>query len=157
VAGGTVSLSNCTVSGNIAQGGDGLTSSGGRRLMSGSGFAAYGGGLYVAGGTVSLSNCIVSGNTAQGGNASSGYAPNGGSAYGGGLYVAAGSVTLRGITVADNGAQGGKGGYYAGKPGLGYGGLYIAAYASVYLDAFTVAHTINNTPDNIWGSYTIIP
>ena len=43
--------------------------------------------------------------------------------------------------------------------GEGYGGgIYIQAGASVYLDAFTVVHTIDNTADNdpnIDGTYVL--
>jgi hypothetical protein len=41
------------------------------------------------------------------------------------------------------------------------GGLYIASAATLYLDAFTLAHTINNTAstsnNDIFGPYILIP
>jgi len=47
--------------------------------------------------------------------------------------------------------------YYNGNGVSGYGGgIYIASAASVSLDSFTVAHTINNTAridPNIDGTY----
>jgi len=54
-----------------------------------------------------------------------------------------------------NAAGGGAG----STPGEGYGGgLYIQSGATVYLDVFTVANTLNNTADvdpNIDGSYIL--
>ena len=84
---------------------------------------------------------------------------NGGYAYGGAVYVASGTVTLRNDTVTGNSAQGGAGGGGSqnGVAGLAKGGgLYIATAAIVSLDTFTLNHTTGNTPDNIYGSYTII-
>ena len=69
------------------------------------------------------------------------------------MYVASGIVSLRSATVTSNTAhscQFSNGGYG--------GGLYIAAGATVYLDAFTVANTSNNTADfypDIDGSYIL--
>jgi hypothetical protein len=148
VAGGTVTLSNVTLSSNSAQGGVGL-----------SGGNGYGGGLYVAGGTVTLSNDTLSTNSAVGGGG--GVSPfqdrgRGGNAFGGGLSVGGGTVTLRYDSVTGNMAQGGT----ASKPrlnGNSYGGgLDIDLAAGVYLDAFSSAHTKNNKPDNIYGSYILI-
>jgi hypothetical protein len=69
------------------------------------------------------------------------------------MYVAGGTVSLRSVTVTSNMAVGGI------TYGAGYGGgLYIAAGATVYLDAFTLANIINNTADidpNIDGSYIL--
>jgi hypothetical protein len=68
-------------------------------------------------------------------------------------------VTLRSTTADHNTAKGGHGQYGDGV-GQG-GGLYLAAAASVCLDAFTQAHVKNNSastsdPD-IFGSYTTCP
>jgi hypothetical protein len=41
------------------------------------------------------------------------------------------------------------------RPGVG-SGLYIDPAAIVYLDAFTLANTKHNKPDDIYGSYTLI-
>ena len=70
----------------------------------------------------------------------------------GGLYVAGGTVTLTKGTVESNFVNGGYG-----------GGLFIAKGATVYLDSFTVANTINNTDSsglngptaNIDGTYIL--
>jgi hypothetical protein len=100
-----------------------------------------GGGLYVAGGTANLSGDTLDGNTAGGNDLNS-------LSFGGAVYVAAGgTVTLCNDTVQNNLAIGSNGG--------GGGGLYIAPGATVYIDAFTVANTINNAPDNIEGTYIL--
>jgi hypothetical protein len=56
---------------------------------------------------------------------------------GAGMYLVGGTVTLCSDTVEFNSATPGFGGFG--------GGIYIASGATVYLDAFTVANTINNT------------
>ncbi len=96
----------------------------------GSGTTYEGGGLYVAGGTVSLTNDTLDSNKSR--------------EPGGGLYVAGGTVTLVNDTVESN---------YAAPAG---GGIYIASGATVYVDAFMLANTINNTANvdpNIDGTY----
>lgn len=56
----------------------------------------------------------------------------------GGLYAASGTVTMTNNTVSMNSAQG-------GPKGLGEGGgLYPAAAATLFLDAFTLDHTGSN-------------
>jgi hypothetical protein len=116
---------------------------------------AFGGGLYIAGGTAALTGATLDNNLAQGGGGSVSQKKggNGGNGYGGGLYAAAGTtVTLRGDTVQSNTAAGGE-----GKPnGNGFGGgLFFDTDAIVYLDAVTLANTLNNTAGkhpNIDGS-----
>ena len=63
VAGGTATLTNDTLDGNTAQGGDGGTGDLGH-LAGGAGGNASGGGVYVAGGTATVTNDTLSGNTA---------------------------------------------------------------------------------------------
>jgi hypothetical protein len=167
VSGGTVSLTSVTLSSNTAQGGSGgdgeveggtwgSTVGGG-----GNGGGAFGGALQVSGGTVTLTSVALSSNMAHGGNAGSVTGTTdldggGGSGYGGGLEVAGGTVTLTSVTVTINHALGGAG--TAWPPGVGDGGgLYIASGATVSIDAFTLANTINNTASygypNIFGTY----
>ena len=155
VAGGTVNLEGGTlVQGNQAGGGMGGEANLGG--LGGNGGNASGGGLYVAGGTVNLTNITLSNNGATGGWQGGGGIPGGGglgkgpkpgpqpgNGSGGGLYVAGGTVTLNSDTVEYNTA------YDTG------GGVYIEGNAKVCLDAFTVANVFNNSPDNIYGSYTI--
>jgi len=154
VAGGQVVISNASIHGNYEQG------------PGASGDVCYGGGMYVAGGTVTLTGDTVESNTA---NISS-------AGYGGGLYVAGGTVTLTSDTVESNTATYGGGLYIAAgtvtlsnttveaNSATDYGGgIYIVSGATVYLDPFTVANTINNTDlsgtngstANIDGTYTL--
>jgi hypothetical protein len=169
VAGGTVNISNSTITNNrawagtrVAQytataNGGGMYVAGGQVVLTASNVSnnraqgssaygvrplAFGGGLYVAGGMVTLSNDTVDSNSACG--------PL--HVFGGGLYVAGGMVTLSNDTVDSNSVYGGLG-----------GGIYIESGATVYLDPFTVANTINNTDSsgtngstaNIDGTYTL--
>jgi hypothetical protein len=167
VGGGTADLTGVTLSSNAARGGD---------YGSYYGYdSAFGGGLCVDGGTVNLFGCTVSGNVAQGGDAWDSLpgvdawgwlyeaASVAGNALGGGVYVGGGTVSMRSNTVQNNAAWGGVGyGINYNGRGLG-GGIYIAQPwffppPTVFLDSFTVAHTINNTADfgpNILGSYTL--
>jgi hypothetical protein len=180
LAGGTLIQKNQAVGGQGAPGNDGsmvsLPSSGGP------GGDGLGGGLYVAGGTTNLTNVTLYANTARGGQGGPGAAKTtancdcstrfaytvsatdggaGGNGLGGGLYVAGGTATLSGDTVSSNTAQGGAGGKggsgggHDGSPGLGEGGgIYLADGATVMLDAFTLANTKHNKPDDIYGTYT---
>ncbi len=97
ISGGTLALSDCTVSGNSAGvTGGGLNNQNGTISLTNctvSGNTAtdgVGGGVFTGGGTISLTNCTVSGNTAPAG-------PNGGS----GLYNR-GNLALTNTIVAGN-------------------------------------------------------
>jgi hypothetical protein len=188
VAGGTANITGATIDNNVAVGGNG-----GSIDPGGVGFPptapagnASGGGVYIAAGTVTLSSDTVDGNQAKGG----GVQQNGGSAFGGGICLAAGTVTLSSDTVVGNSATPGAMGYGGLVEGCGIyigsqatatlcndtvesnshgpgpsegGGIYIASGATVYIDSFTVANTINNTDGsglngptaNIDGSYIL--
>ena len=97
---GTLTLTNCTVSGNAAtdQGG-GLDNFGGALTLAGctvsNNTAPIGAGLAGSGGTLSLVNTTVSGNTAT--------------VQGGGLYLRVGTATLTNVTVSANSAATGGG------------------------------------------------
>jgi hypothetical protein len=151
VAGGTVTLTDDTLSSNSAVGG-----AGGSTYLAGGGYAG-GGGVAVTAGTVTLTGDILSSNSAVGGAA--GWDGPAGNAGGGGLAAGGGTVTLRNDTVTGNSVVGGPGWpgrnkKHSGQPGLAEGGgVYIGS--TVYLDAFTVAHTTSNTPDDIYGSYIL--
>jgi hypothetical protein len=115
VAGGSVTLSNDTLSENQARGGNGGKGSG---YFSAAGGFAAGGGLYVGSGSVTLSNDTLDGNTATGGSSPRGsIGGNGGDASGGGLGVAGGTVSVTNDTLSGNSAVGGPGG-----PGYGASG-----------------------------------
>jgi hypothetical protein len=148
VAGGSATLTNVSLSSNTARGGYFVF---GNYPPVPFGLPGYGGGLYVAGGIVTLTSATLASNLAQGCNVHRG---SGGNGFGGALYVAGGSVTLRNDTVTGNSAVGGTGYPLGLAEG---GGIFINPLATVCLDAFTVAHTIGNKPDNIFGSYTISP
>jgi hypothetical protein len=138
---GSLTLENGTLlENNAALGGDG-------DAFGAPPSGAMGGGLYVAGGTVNISNTTFSSNSATAGFTQ---LVNGASAFGGAIYVAAGSVTITTSTVTKNEA------YANWIPGTSDGGgLYIANGAAISLDAFTVANTTGNYPNDISGSFTI--
>jgi hypothetical protein len=117
--GGGLYVSSATVNGS------GDTLDGNQAIWGINGFAhAQGGGIYVASGTVNLSSDVVENNLANGMGGSDGYD------NGGGIYIASGTATLCHDTVENNHAP--------------YGGGIFIGGATVYLDTFTVANTINN-------------
>jgi hypothetical protein len=151
IAGGTASITSTTFTSNSVR-------------STGAGENSFGGALYVAAGKVNVTNTTVNGNTAVDGKGAGLYVAGGtvtliddtvesntDALYGGGLYVAGGTVTLTSDTVESNAAEGDG------------GGIYIASGATVYVDPFTVANTINNTDSsglngptaNIDGTYTL--
>jgi hypothetical protein len=167
VAGGTVSFTSATLSGNEAAGGTAgySTPQGGPTYGEGNGGTGYGGALDVAAGTVSLTGVLVSNNTVRGGYRWNGFnvsvnwcvpnkpppLPNG---YGGGMYVAGGSVTLSSDTVENNTALGGYGAF---APVRGYGdgfggGICIASGATATLCSETVQSNSASGPTSSSGS-----
>jgi hypothetical protein len=190
VSGGTVSVIGSTLSSNSALGGNG--GNGTYPFGGGNGGNGFGGGIYVAGGTVTLGVDTLSSNAAQDGLSGKNGGTFGGPSFpglgeGGGLYVAGGSVAVTSDTVESNSAVSsfiddlglGEGGalYVAGgtvtltnttvqsdTATYAGGGIYIVSTATVYLDPFTVANTINNTDlsgtngstANIDGSYILL-
>jgi hypothetical protein len=132
IGGGTLSISNSSIKGNTARGGDGgdgvSVKADGVLLRSagGDGGDAFGGGLYAAGGTITLLNTQISQNSATGGQGGNGGAKS-----------------------------------PSGAPGQGTGGgLYIDPLALVYLDPFTEGHAKGNkastSDNNIHGPYDVI-
>ncbi len=113
--GGTVTVSNSTLSGNDASNGGGIYNAGGTLTISNSilsgNSAKYGGGVYNAGGSVIVSNH----STLSGNYASPDYFGHGG--YGGGIYNSAGTVMISNSILSGNaayvfGLDGGGGGIY---------------------------------------------
>ncbi|MBR6481229.1 MAG: hypothetical protein IKT12_05950 [Thermoguttaceae bacterium] len=98
---GTLSLTNCIVSGNSAYGGVFYNDSGTLTLtnctISGNTAWEYGGGFYNDAGALSLANCTVSGNSAE---------------YGGGFYNDSGTLSLVNCTISENTAWDSGGGFY---------------------------------------------
>ena len=128
-AGGTVTVSNSTLSGNAANYGGGIANYGGTVTVSNSTLssngAVSGGGIYNAGGTVIVSNSMLSGNyatfgggidnayggtvtvsssTLSGNYATPDYSGRGGE--GGGIYNGAGMVTISSSILSSNFSQG---------------------------------------------------
>jgi hypothetical protein len=118
IAGGKVTVTTCTLTANLAQGG-----AGGSGVLdplapsqAGNGGNGFGGGLYVAGGTVELHSVTVTLNAAQGGAGGTGakttLAGKPGQGVGGGISIdAAASVGLDAFTrdhVLNNTASGTK-------------------------------------------------
>jgi len=133
-----------TLSGNVAeggQGGTGLMEFGGATVdVGGHGGNGFGGGTFIAAGTVRLTSVTAESNSAIGAPASVQFSNFPGNGYGGSIYAGGGTLTLCSDTVESNSAPTGQ------LSGYGYGGgIYIVSGATVYIDSFTVAHTINNT------------
>jgi hypothetical protein len=162
IAGGSANLSGTTVSGNSASGGyggAGVDGFDGCCVAGSGGIGGYaeGGAVYLATSSATLSGDTIENNTVYAGPAGGQSTPVS-EGLGGGIYVAGGVATLCNDTIESNSATtAGFGGYGVG------GGIYIASGATVYLDSFTVANTINNTDAfglnsptaNIDGTYTL--
>ena len=105
-SGGTVTISNSTLSRNSSGDGGGIHNNGGTVTISHSvlsnGALYYGGSIYNNGGTVAVSDCDVSGNHAR---------------YGGGIYNNIGTITIEDSAVYDNSAN-----HYDYPWAGGYGG-----------------------------------
>ena len=148
VAAGSVRLTDDTVSGNIAEGGNGGHGAHGNNSSAGSGFIggvggnAFGGGLFVAGGKgltflsdTIAANTVQGGHGGQGGNGgvelavglsdrysgSPGPGGNGGNAGGGGIYAQRGALALTNTLVAKDTLTAGSGGDGGTTANLGHG------------------------------------
>jgi hypothetical protein len=107
--GGTLAVSNSTISGNLALGWDNSLS---RANSTTSGGAAYGGGIAISYGTLMISNSRITGNRAIGGQATNAAGnAGGGFADGGAISIEYGSlgtvIELADSLIADNQAIGG--------------------------------------------------
>jgi hypothetical protein len=153
---GSITLENGTqIIGNQALGGNGGTGYG-RGNPGGNGGDSAGGGVVVNGGSASFSGCTISSNQAVAGNAGHGLTQgvSGGFSAGGGVVVSRASASFSGCTISSNQAVGGNA--PGGLSGYGTGGgIDIASGVTVYIDSFTVNNTINNSPNNIEGTYII--
>jgi hypothetical protein len=168
---GTATLTDCTFSGDTAQGSNGGAGSNGG---SGQGGAIFNG----AAATLTLISCTFSGNTARGGTG--GYANvadqpglNGGSGQGGAIFNAStATLTLTNCTLSGNTAQGGNGGrgvppgnplgpYRAyggngsnGNGGQGSGGGLENASGTTTLGNTIVAGNTAGTGPDVAGTFT---
>ena len=110
---GTLTLSDCTVSGNAAESGGGIT---------------------IWNGTLTLSDCTVSGNSTSG---------SGGGIYGvagAPLHVATSTVTISNCTVSGNAAESGGGIYGVAVNLLGFGGVSIVTVSNSTINGNSAVH-----------------
>ena len=134
-AGGTVTVTKCTLTGNKAQGGEGSAPTATENPFTGIGF----GGAIVNAGTLTVTDSTLTGNLASGVNASTRLAGTNG--RGGGLLNAGGTVTVKHSTIDNNQALGGQGGNGGGNGGNGEGGGILNDFGGTV----TVEHsTIDN-------------
>jgi CSLREA domain-containing protein len=147
---GTLTLENCTLSGNSARQGGGIYNQTGGTLtlknctLSGNLADDGGGGIYnQTGGTLTLENCTLSGNLARNG------------LDGGGIYnQTGGTLTLKNCTLSGNSAGQGGGGIYnqtggtltlknctlsGNSAGQGGGGIYNQTGSTLTLENCTLS------------------
>ncbi|MGH9847516.1 MAG: putative Ig domain-containing protein, partial [Blastocatellia bacterium] len=111
---GTVTVTNSTLSGNLAQGGKGgnCTDQNSGICNGGGGGGGYGAALFNRGGTVTITNATIANNTVTAGlggtNPASTAGPTGG-ARGGGLYNHSGAISYRNTIAAGNTGDSGFG------------------------------------------------
>ncbi len=103
-SGGTLTITNSTISGNTASGFGG----------------GFGGGIYNSSGTLTLRNVTVSGNHIVG-------EPNSTNPEGGGIYNSGGTLTITNSTVSDNSMNGAPNSGFGGGIYNGGGTLTIAS------------------------------
>jgi hypothetical protein len=132
-AGGTVTVSDSTLSGNSGNLGGGIYNHGGAVTIGNSdlsgNYAFSGGAIYTDGGTVAISNSTHSGNGAR---------------FGGGIYNNAGTVTVSYSTVSGNGA------WHADYPWSGgSGGGFYNSGGTLTISGSTVS---GNSADPYFGS-----
>jgi hypothetical protein len=185
---GALTLSGVTVQNNRAVGGNGFDAvyypnprGGDTWDLPTPGGTACGGGVYVGGGSAVLAGVTLFSNTAQGGIGGDGLtipggydgrekyhkynipSADGGAGLGGGLYVAGGTATVSDSTLTYNNALGGAAGSgRGGSAGVGIGGgIYIAPFAAVTLDDFTLSlfkrNKASTSDPNVYGPYTVGP
>lgn len=103
---GTLTVNHCTLTNNIAAGGNA-----GNGVPGGLGGNGFGGGIYNSG-TLTVDHCTLANNSAAGGKGGDSVAANGGTGglgNGGGIYNS-GSLTINHCTVVSGSVQGGNGG-----------------------------------------------
>ena len=108
--GGTLILTDCTLTNHVAQGG--MAGGGDPEIYDmPNGGDGLGGAIYSAGGVVNLTNCILVANAAVGGlgDIPSLWTTGGGTAAGGAVYATASTVTIVNSVFSADSAQGGAG------------------------------------------------
>jgi len=156
---GNVTITNSTLTGNIAQGGNG------NNFNNGAGSNAKGGSIYFEGGTLNIDGSRIDTSTANGGNGGS-VSQNGmenggfgGTAQGGGVWVGGGTVTINNTTfesTAANGGNSGTGGNGSEPAGpADGGGLYSLGNVTVTNSTFHLAGATGGNSGNTFGSTCI--
>ncbi|MEJ7863300.1 MAG: choice-of-anchor Q domain-containing protein, partial [Pyrinomonadaceae bacterium] len=144
IAGGTVTLTSCTLSNNRATNGGAIYVRDGSLAVTGStisgndsGAYSYGGGIQVRNGSLAVASSTISGNIAG---------------YGGGLDISGGTATIENSTISGNTARE----YWEQRQGLYYsfngrgGGMYIGA-GTVTVTNSTISGNIAEGTNEIQG------
>jgi len=125
---GTLLVTACQFTNNVAQNGGAIYNSGtltvaNSMFQTNQATLGFGGGIYNSG-SLKISDTTLSANNATGGSGGAGaqdYTGGGGGGFGGGLFLASGSATVTNCTFSGNTAFGGSGGTYSGPSGYGGG------------------------------------
>ena len=149
IAGGTVTLTNCTLSNNTANYGGAIYLAGGSLAVTGSTISGnnigngYGGGIYVGNGSLEVASSTISGNIAG---------------WGGGLDISGGTATIANSTISGNTAK-----EYTtqSQPGYSYngtgGGIYISSNVTVTVTNSTISGNRAQGTNVISGTNQIQP
>lgn len=156
---GTVIITNSTLSGNIAQGGNG------GNFNNGSGSFAKGGSIYFGGGTLNIDLSRIENSNANGGNGGNvdqNGMTNGGSgglAQGGGVWIGAGTATINNTTFKStvaNAGNSGNGGNSSGPAGeADGGGLYSLGIVTITNSTFDSAGANGGDAGDAFGTTCI--
>lgn len=139
----TLTLTNCTVSGNLARGPNGTSSS-----VPPAGFV-FGGGISSGDTALNIVNSTISGNTAEGGNNVSGmsFPARGGGVY----YGAAGTCNITNSTISANAATSGYSPFDS-IPSTG-GGVASAGNKTTHLKSSIIAENTAASAPDAFGSF----
>jgi hypothetical protein len=153
---GNVIITNSTLTGNAAVGGDG------GNFNNGAGSNAKGGSIYFADGTLNITGSRIVNSAANGGNGGNqdqngqtngGF---GGTAQGGGVWVGGGTVSINNTTFEStvaNGGNSGTGGNGSEPSGpADGGGLYSLGNVTVSNSTFHLAGATGGNTGNTFGS-----
>jgi hypothetical protein len=156
---GTVVITNSTLTGNTAQGGNGDA---GANVNIAS--AAKGGSIYFEGGTLNITGSRIDTSAASGGTGSDSGSQDdmfnggiGGAAQGGGLFVGGGTATINNTTfdtTTASGGHSGAGGNSSGAAGeADGGGIYSLGNLTVSNSTFHMAGATGGTAGNAVGHF----
>jgi hypothetical protein len=156
---GNMIITNSTLTGNSAAGGNG------NNFNNGAGSNAKGGSIYFEGGTLNIDGSRIDNSAANGGNGGS-VSQNGmenggfgGTAQGGGVWVGGGTVSINNTTFESTNANGGNSGTggNASEPAgpADGGGLYSLGNVTVSNSTFHSAGATGGNSGNTFGSTCI--